>query len=109
MKSVVFDVDGTLLSDRTSPQIPRSRIVALLHLYQDMGYSVQVWSGGGKKHAEQAIHRLKLRGVPGFAKPNHPYTRSKVVKILGQYPDIQVDNEKRERLPGVQFLFIPDN
>jgi predicted HAD superfamily phosphohydrolase YqeG len=109
MKAVVFDVDGTLISDRTVTQIPRLRVVALLHLYQDMGYSVQVWSAGGKEHAERTIKRLKLRGVPGYSKPTHPYTRAKVKKILGVYPDIQVDNEAKERLPGVQFVFTPDN
>jgi predicted HAD superfamily phosphohydrolase YqeG len=106
-KSVVFDIDGTLIHHGSGK--PRLQIVALLRHYQDLGYSVQAWSGGGKEHVEKTLHRLGIKGIPAHAKPRiWPYKPDAVRRILGRMPDIQVDDNADEKLSNVQFVYTPD-
>lgn len=78
-KLIAFDCDGTLIGRRDEP---RQEIVDMLKGYQKVGYSVIVWSGGGKSYAQMVGSRIKLEGVTYMGKLENP----------GFKPDIAVDD-----------------
>ena len=57
MTSVVFDVDGTLI---TFEDQPKYEVIQILINFHKLGYNIDVHSGGGKEYAEMWVRRLEL-------------------------------------------------
>jgi len=57
MKTVAFDVDGTLIDANDKP---RADVVAMLMHHYQQGDKVIVWSGGGVDYARTWVNRLCL-------------------------------------------------
>jgi predicted HAD superfamily phosphohydrolase YqeG len=65
MKTVAFDIDGTLIDYDDNP---RHDIIALLKEHRERGDFVYVWSGGGSAYARMITGRLGLEPfVGGYA------------------------------------------
>ena len=83
--TVAFDVDGTLRSNRTeTSQEPNKRIVELFKILNTFkNVETYVWSGGGKKYAEEYARKFGL---------NIPETRC-ISKFTPDFrPDIAIDD-----------------
>jgi hydroxymethylpyrimidine pyrophosphatase-like HAD family hydrolase len=61
MKTVCFDVGGTLIQPFTNA--PRTEVIELLRTLQKLGYTVYVWSGGGIDYAKTWVNCLGLTNV----------------------------------------------
>jgi hydroxymethylpyrimidine pyrophosphatase-like HAD family hydrolase len=55
--TIAFDVDGTLVSFKGSPQ---RKIIFLYKTLQKLGCTMIIWSVGGKDYAKKWAKRLKL-------------------------------------------------
>lgn len=60
MRTIAFDVDGTLVSVDGKP---RPEVIELLKAFQNLGYTVAVWSGGGVDYAKGWVNRLNIENV----------------------------------------------
>ena len=59
-KTVMFDVDGTLIDKAGKP------LMAQIKRYTDMqkqGYKMGVWSRAGEKHAKDVMSKFGLKGT----------------------------------------------
>lgn len=86
MKTIAFDVDGTLIR---SDESPRWDIIAMLKTLQlsGGGNRIIVWSGGGKDYADLWVRRL-------FLKEYVDEIRSKPMGEDYKKPDIAFDDEE---------------
>jgi predicted HAD superfamily phosphohydrolase YqeG len=57
--TIAFDVDGTLITEDGYDR-PRRDIIAMLHLFCELGHDVVVWSGGGTDYALAVCRRLGI-------------------------------------------------
>lgn len=58
-RSIVFDVDGTLIDFEDQP---RWEVIDMLRAFHAIGYRILVWSGGGASYAGYVVRRLGLSG-----------------------------------------------
>ena len=80
MTTIAFDVDGTLIHlTGEKEDTPRREIIQLFLSFQQLGYEMYCWSGGGESYAEMWLRRL--------------YLDAKVVEKGSFLPDIAVDDE----------------
>ena len=87
---IAFDVDGTLIDyDDT----PRDSVVNLYYAFQDLGFEMWIWSGGGRDYAQRWADRLQLH-------PDRVFAKDRNLK-----PDVAVDDQKGADL-GVMNTFI---
>jgi hydroxymethylpyrimidine pyrophosphatase-like HAD family hydrolase len=75
MKTIAFDVDGTLIDDRDTP---RYDVVQLFKSFEYFGFKMYVWSGGGVDYATHWARKMGLNAE---------------VVVKGSFtPDIAVDD-----------------
>lgn len=59
--TVAFDVDGTLIhQEGPLCDTPRYEIIQLFQLFESLGYTMYIWSGGGIQYAERWAEKLGL-------------------------------------------------
>ncbi len=76
-----FDTDNTIIDSEGNPI---AKNVDMYRWFQKHGYTMVVWSAGGKQHAEEVSQRLGLNPAMTLTK-----------KIWGGnriYPDVAVDD-----------------
>jgi len=75
MKTIAFDVDGTLIDDRDSP---RYEVIQLFKSFESFGFKMYVWSGGGVDYASHWARKMGLNAE---------------IVVKGSFtPDIAVDD-----------------
>jgi phosphoserine phosphatase len=89
---VAFDVDGTLIDIDNKP---REEIIALYRAFQNLGFEMWVWSGGGVGYAEFHAQRLGL-------KPDRVFAKDDKLK-----PHLAIDDAKDADLGLITTLAIP--
>lgn len=60
MKSVAFDIDGTLIRQTDYGSVPRYEIINLLLFFNSYNYEIYVWSGGGIDYAKTWSEKLGI-------------------------------------------------
>lgn len=64
MISVAFDVDGTLIHQSGElTDTPRYPIIQLFKLFESLGYTMYIWSGGGVDYATHWRDKLGLKAL----------------------------------------------
>ena len=58
--NVAFDVDGTLITGRDTPNDP---VIALLKWFLAQNHNVHIWSGGGLEYTQHWADKLGFHGV----------------------------------------------
>jgi phosphoserine phosphatase len=101
-KYIVTDIDNTLIHGEKILE----KNVKILRSWLKKGFKLIAWSGGGKLHAMEVMHRLGFHNVPCYSKPiHHPYTRETVKNLMGVIPEVQLDDLRGEKIPGVLFIW----
>jgi len=60
--NIAFDVDGTLIHQvGEAEDTPRYDVIAMFHFYENLGYDMFIWSGGGVSYAERWSQKLGLK------------------------------------------------
>jgi phosphoserine phosphatase len=76
MKTIAFDVDGTLIYE--AGDTPRYDVIQLFKLFESFGYEMTIWSGGGVDYATRWAQKLGLTAK---------------IAVKGSFtPDIAVDD-----------------
>lgn len=82
MRTAAFDVDGTLI---TFEDKPRYEVISIFHAFEELGYEMHIWSGGGEDYATQWARKLGL-SAECHCKPN--------IKDPNRFvPDVAFDDE----------------
>lgn len=89
---VAFDVDGCLIDINNKP---RPEVIALYRAFEELGYEMWVWSGGGQGYAEFHAARLGL-------KPHRVFAKDKNLK-----PHLAIDDAKDADLGLITTLAVP--
>lgn len=89
---VAFDVDGTLIDFDNQP---REDVINLYCAFQNLGYEMWVWSGGGKDYAAIWANRLELN-------PDRVLAKDKKLQ-----PHIAIDDAKDADLGLATTLAVP--
>ena len=95
--TVAFDIDGTLRSNKTeTSQEPNKRIVELFKILNTFkNVETYVWSGGGKKYAEEYARKFGL---------DIPETRC-ISKFTPDFrPDIAIDDIQETNLGDINLI-----
>lgn len=83
-RTIAFDIDGTLIwmegTPGEEPDTPRYKIVQLFKFFEQLGWSMYIWSGGGMDYAERWRDKLGIKAL--------------VVTKGSFVPDIAVDDEE---------------
>jgi hypothetical protein len=110
-KIILFDVDNTLIEDRTKRL--RDEIDDLLSTLVDQGNTILLWSVGSGIYAEEKAEEYGIDGyVSGYySKPiliaPEDRTDEEAFEALGGIrPDMSVDDNPKERIPGVDFIAV---
>jgi hypothetical protein len=89
---IAWDCDGTLIHDHNDGELngkPRYIVIELFHILENLGADMYIWSGGGKRHAQEVKDSLGLEAT--------------VVEKGSFKPEIAVDNNKDLKLGKVDF------
>lgn len=74
MKTIAFDVDGTLIHQAGELiDTPRYDIIQLFKMFSNLGWTMYIWSGGGVDYATRWAEKLGLKAtivVKGSFKPD---------------------------------------
>lgn len=102
---ILFDTDGTLHCGTYHCQV-RPGVMEMIRLLVALGYSVHVWSAGGRAWAMESVERLALGDfVSGFhSKTPFPMNREDVIEALGFKPVMMVDDDPDEAIYGIPFF-----
>lgn len=92
---VAFDCDGTLIDDEFEP---RAKIVDFYKLFESIGCTMMIWSGGGKDYAEKVANKLGLN--PDIISDKYVLESSK------HMPTITIDNDFELHYQGKVMLMV---
>ena len=80
---IAFDVDGTLIQQGfESEDTPRYDVINMFKMFENLGWEMYVWSGGGYDYAKRWSEKLGLKAE---------------IAVKGSFvPDIAVDDMEVE-------------
>lgn len=90
----LFDVDGVIYDYSENIQ-PGIRL--LIKGLSDAGYTIAIWSAGGRNYAYGASARLGISALC-VDKPPYPPTLDATIALLSQQPIIQFDDDPGEQV-----------
>jgi hypothetical protein len=100
---VLFDVDGVLLrGDGTI----RPGVVMTIRTLMALDYDIHFWSAQGEHHAHAVADSIGL-GLPHITchtKPPMPMAEFEGLRIIGERPALQIDDDRRQRIADWPFL-----
>ena len=100
---VLFDVDGTLLRRDGSIRPGAALVIRTL---MALDYSVHFWSGQGEHHARMVANSigLGLPHIPCHTKPPYPMAEHTALRIIGERPVLQIDDQRSDRIADWPFM-----
>ena len=87
MKTIAFDVDGTLIYE--AGDTPRYDVIQMFKSFELFGFTMYIWSGGGVDYATRWAQKLGLNAI--------------VVEKGSFTPDIAVDDIEACKLGTVNI------
>ena len=108
---IVFDVDGTTSNGQFpgSPHIaPRPGIELVFEVLKAAGVEIYLWSTCGADYCANVATTLGFAHFFSgyFEKAEYLMTYDAAVKKLGFVPDLTVDDDATEQIPGIPFLQV---
>lgn len=91
--TIAFDVDGTLIKERSDKPVANERIRTLLVVLSGFkNTKIIVWSGGGELYARQVAQAIGIdKYVDQYASKNHIATTKTMPPVHLFNPDIKPD------------------